>query len=230
MKWKGLTISLTALGYDWLYPAWTAAERSTLTTYLVSKGLNSQSNNYSNNIGMINDGGYIMAALAVGTANESVAEPDLAQAVSQLAGKVNQFNANAGAWLETTLSPAITGVNPDHAFRGPTNSSPGGFQEVATLRENWTDTRATFVGGMGGTYMSHGMLQSGTFQLSARGVKWFVDFKSEGYDVPNHGTTTPTRAARIAGTTTAIGRRGIIASSSIRPRTLIASGTPRPRR
>lgn len=291
VKWKGLTISLTALGYDWLYPAWTATERTTLTNYLVTKGLNSQSNNYSNNIGMINDGGYIMASLAVGMVNEGAAEPDLSQGVSQLAGKVNQYNANACAWLEgtdygifakwgfapamesletalgssfavgrtaglsmarreplhiasntrqrftfsdvgtgshnavgwanwwarrfnalevydfsrqvgtsprsalvlpqTTLSPASVGLNPDQAYRGPADASPVVFQEVATLREKWTDTKATFVGGMGGTYMSHGMLQSGTFQMSARGVNWFQDLKSESYDAPNYNTITP---------------------------------------
>lgn len=295
VKWKGLTISLTALGYDWLYPAWTAAERTTLTNYLVTQGLNSQSNSYGNNIGMINDGGYIMASLSVGMVNEGAAEPDLSQGVSQLAGKVNQYNANAGAWLEgtdygifakwgfapamesletalgssfalgrtaglfmarreplhiasntrqrftfsdigtgshnavgwanwwarrfdalevydfsrqvgtsprsalvlpeTTLSPASVGLNPDQAYRGPADASPVVFQEVATLRQNWTDTKATFVGGMGGTYMSHGMLQSGTFQMSARGVKWFVDLSSESYDVPNHNGTTPVSGA-----------------------------------
>jgi autotransporter-associated beta strand protein len=59
------------------------------------------------------------------------------------------------------------------------------------MRQNWTDSKATFVGGMGGTYESHGHLQSGTFQLSARGVKWFIDLSSENYDVKNHNTTTP---------------------------------------
>lgn len=292
-KWKGLTISLTALGYDWLYPAWTAAERTTLMNYLVKRGLDYQSNilSFGPNIGMINDSGFIMAALAVGTGNESAAEADLSQAVSQLAGKLNHFNANSGAWLEgtdygifakwgfapgmesletalgssfglsrtaglhtaareplhiasntrqrftfsdvgtashnavgwanwwarrfdalevydfsrlvgnsarsalvlpeTTLPPASAGLNPDRAFRGPVDSSPGLFQDVVTLRENWTDSKATFVGGMGGTYMAHGMLQSGTFQMSARGVNWFVDLKSEGYSIPNHNVTQP---------------------------------------
>ena len=69
------------------------------------------------------------------------------------------------------------GLESRHAFRGPADSIGRLFQEVVTLRENWTDTKATFVGGMGGTYTSHGMLQSGTFQLSARGVKWFVGFE-----------------------------------------------------
>lgn len=92
---------------------------------------------------------------------------------------------------ETTISPAAAGLNPDTAFHGPADSINKVFQEVVTLRENWTDTKATFVGGMGGTFFDHGHLQSGTFQISARGVKWFVDLTSEDYSVPNHNTTTP---------------------------------------
>jgi autotransporter-associated beta strand protein len=93
---------------------------------------------------------------------------------------------------ETTISPASSGLPPDCAFRGPADSAGGYFQEVVTLRENWSDTKATFVGGMGGTATyGHAALQSGTFQLCARGVNWFVDLKSESYDVPNHNTTTP---------------------------------------
>ncbi len=98
---------------------------------------------------------------------------------------------NALTLPEATLSPASTGMNPDTAFRGPADASGGDFCEVVTMRQNWTDSKATFVGGMGGTYDSHGHLQSGTFQLSARGVKWFVDLTSEDYSVPNHNTTTP---------------------------------------
>lgn len=98
---------------------------------------------------------------------------------------------NALTLPETTISPSAAGLNPDTAFRGPVDSTNKLFQEVVTLRQNWTDSKATFVGGMGGTYYDHGMLQSGTFQLSARGVKWFQDLSSESYDVPNHNTTTP---------------------------------------
>ena len=98
---------------------------------------------------------------------------------------------NALTLPETTLSPSTSGFNPDTAFRGPADSVGGDFSEVVTMRQNWTDTKATFVGGMGGTYDSHGHLQSGTFQLAARGVKWFVDLSSEDYGVPNHNVTTP---------------------------------------
>lgn len=103
---------------------------------------------------------------------------------------------NALTLPETTISPATAGLNPDTAFRGPVDSTNKLFQEVVTLRQNWTDSKATFVGGMGGTYYDHGMLQSGTFQLCARGVKWFQDLSSEDYSVPNHNTTTPNANGR----------------------------------
>ena len=292
VKWKGFTLRQIAYAYDWLYPYWDTTRRATLLNFLVTKGLNSQSNTYGNNIGILNDSGYIMAALAVGTANEGAAEPDLSQAVNQLVQKIDSWEPNGGAWFEstdygifaklgladamqsietslgssfgagrvpgfftarrepltiasnsrqrftfsdigtgsnnvmgwanwwarrydapevfdfgrqvgtstwnalmlpeTTMTPAQAGINPDTCFHGPADCvEKASMQHVATLRQNWTDPKATWVGGMGGTYMSHGMLQSGTFQLSARGVNWFVDLKSESYSVPNHGTTTP---------------------------------------
>lgn len=292
VKWKGHTLRSIAFAYDWLYPYWDATRRATLLNFIVNQGLNSQSNNYSNNIGILNDSGFIQAALAVGMGNEAQAEPDLSQAVSQLMQKIDQWEPNGGAWLEgtdygilaklglsdgmhamdtalgstfgigrtpgfftvrnepltiasntrqrftfsdvgtgsnagmglgnwwgrrfnahevfdysrqagnstwnalilpeTTNSPSQAGLNPDTCFHGPADCVEKALmQHVVTLRENWTDSKATWVGGMGGTYMSHGMLQSGTFQMSARGVKWFVDLSSESYEVPNHNTTTP---------------------------------------
>jgi autotransporter-associated beta strand protein len=296
VKWKGYTLRQLAYAYDWLYPYWDSTRRTNLLNFIVTSGFNSQGNSYGNNIGILNDSGFIMAALAVGTGNEGAAEPDLSQAVSQLAQKIDQWEPNAGAWLEgtdygifaklgladamqsietalgssfglgrvpgfftarrepltimsntrqrftfsdvgtgsnvpmgwgnwwarrydalevfdfsrqsgnstwnalllpeTTSSPASVGLNPDTCFQGPAEAVEKSLmQHVATLRQNWTDSKATFVGGMGGTYMSHGMLQSGTFQLSARGVNWFVDLKSESYDVPNHNGTTPVAGA-----------------------------------
>ena len=296
VKWKGFTLRQVAYAYDWLYPYWDNTRRTNLLNFMVTKGLNSQANAYGNNIGILNDSGFIMTALAVGTGNEGAAEPDLSQAVSQLVQKLDQWEPNAGAWLEgtdygilaklgladamqsietslgssfgvgripgfstarrepltiasntrqrftfsdvgtgsnnpmgwanwwarrfnalevfdfgrlvgnstwnalllpeTTTSPAQAGLNPDTCFQGPADAVEKALmQHVATFRENWPDTKATFVGGLGGTYMSHGMLQSGTFQMSARGVNWFVDLKSESYDVPNHGGTTPVAGA-----------------------------------
>ncbi len=295
VKWKGFTLRQLAFAYDWLYPYWDSTRRATLLNFLVTKGLNSQANTYGNNIGILNDSGFIQTALAVGTGNEGAAEPDLSQAVNQLVQKINQWEPNNGAWHEgtdygtlaklglgdgmlsmetalgstfgvsripgfftarreplsiasntrqrftfsdigtgsnnmmgwanwwarrfdapetydfsrqvgnstwnallvpeTTISPAQGQIHPDQCFIGPADSSYKGFQYVATMRHNWSDPKATFVGGMGGTYMSHGMLQSGTFQLSARGVKWFVDLSSESYSVPSHNITTPRSGA-----------------------------------
>lgn len=294
-KWKGFTLRQLAFGYDWLHPYWDATRRTTLVNFLINSGLNYQSNAYGNNIGILNDSGFMLASIAVGMANEGKGESNLSKAVGQLVQKIDQWEPNNGAWLEgtdygifaklgladamqsietalgssfgigrlpgfstarrepltiasntrqrftfsdvgtgsnnamgwanwwarrydalevfdfsrlvgnstwnslllpeTTTSPAQAFVNPDTGFHGPADSVDKSYQHVATLRENWTDTKATFVGGMGGTYMSHGMLQSGTFQLSARGVNWFVDLKSEAYDVPNHNGTTPVSGA-----------------------------------
>jgi autotransporter-associated beta strand protein len=291
VKWKGFTLRSLSYAYDWLYPYWDDTQRTTMLNFLINRGLNRQTNHYGNNIGILNDSGFILASLAVGTGNESAAEADLAQAVTQLERKIDQWEPNNGVWLEgtdygifaklgladgmlsmetalgstfsasrvpgffttrreplsiasnirqrftfsdvgtgsnnpmgwanwwarrfdapevydfsrqignstwnallvpeTTISPAQAQLQPDQCFIGPADGLEKGFQHVATLRQNWSDSRATFVGGMGGTYMSHGMLQSGTFQLSARGVNWFVDLKSEGYDIPNHNSTTP---------------------------------------
>ena len=292
IKWKGFTLRQVAYAYDWLYPYWDSTRRTTLLNFLVTKGLNSQANTYGNNIGILNDSGFIMTALAVGTGNEGAAEPDLSQAVNQLVQKIDSWEPNAGAWHEgtdygilaklgladgmqsietslgssfgvgrvpgfftarrepltiasntrqrftfsdigtgsnnmmgwanwwarrydalevfdfgrqvgnstwnalmlpeTTSSPASVGMNPDTCFHGPADCvEKTSMQHVATLREKWTDSKATWVGGLGGTYMSHGMLQSGSFQMSARGVNWFVDLKSEDYGVPNHNITTP---------------------------------------
>ena len=110
--------------------------------------------------------------------------------------QVGNSTWNALLVPETTISPAQSQLHPDQCYIGPADCvEKAGMQHVATLRENWIDSKATFVGGMGGTYMSHGMLQSGTFQLCARGVKWFVDLSSESYDVPNHNVSTPSSGA-----------------------------------
>ena len=290
--WKGVEDGVQAIGYDWLYPYWSQARKDAMTNAMVVKGFNpGWTDSYGNNIGVIINAGHLLATLAVGTANESVAESKLGSAVGRLNNKIDKWDANAGAWYEgtdygiftkwglgpgmngmetalgstwglsrirgvstaareplyiasntrtrftfsdigtgsevamgwetwwahrfnapegfdwsrqignspfnallvpeTTVSPPTTGLPLDCAFRGPADSAGPYFQEVVTLRENWSDTKATFVGGMGGTYFSHGMLQSGTFQISARGQQWFINLSSEDYGVPNHNVTTP---------------------------------------
>lgn len=290
-QWSGVENGVIAVGYDWLYPYWSQARKDAMTARMIT-GLNAGwSDSYTNNIGVIINGGHMEAALALGLVSESTAESKLSTTIGRLNPKVDKWNANAGAWYEgtdygiftkwgfgqampalemalgstfglskivgissaakepltiasntrqrmtfsdigtgseaaigwanwfarrfnaletfdysrqignsplnaltlpeTTLSPTSTGMNPDSAFRGPADSVGGDFSEVVTMRQNWTDSKATFVGGLGGTYDSHGHLQSGSFQLAARGVKWFIDLSSEDYGVTNHNTTTP---------------------------------------
>jgi len=289
--WKGVENGVVAIGYDWLYPYWSQSRKTAMTNKMVSGFNSGWTDSYSNNIGVIINGGHLEAMLAVGLVNEAAAEGKMGTAISRLNTKVNRWNANAGAWYEgtdygiftkwgfgqampamemalgstfglskivgisstakepltiasnnrqrftfsdvgtgseaaigwanwfarrynaletfdysrqvgqsplnaltlpeTTLSPSEAGMNPDTAFRGPADAAGGDLCEVVTMRQNWTDPKATFIGGMGGTYESHGHLQSGTFQLSARGVKWFIDLSSESYSVKNHNTTTP---------------------------------------
>lgn len=289
--WKGVTNGVVAIGYDWFFPYWSQARRTTMTNKMVSGFNGGWTDSYKNNIGVLINCGHLEAMLAVGLVNEAAAEGKIGSAIGRLNSKVDKWNANAGAWYEgtdygiftkwgfgqampamemslgstfglsrivgisatakepltiasntrqrftfsdvgtgshaatgwanwfarrynapetydysrqigqsalnalflpeTTLSPTSTGMNPDKAFRGPADASGGDFCEVVTMRQNWTDSKATFVGGMGGTFESHGHLQSGTFQLSARGVKWFIDLSSEDYGVANHNTTTP---------------------------------------
>lgn len=293
--WKGLENGVIATGFDWLYPYWSTARKTAMIDCMVNKGFaGGWTDRYDNNIGVILNSGHLMAAVAVGLENETVAESSLALAIQRLRPKIDRWAANAGAWFEgtgygiftkwnlgqampametalgstfdlgrsiglhtaakepltiasntrqrftfsdigtashgpvgwanwwgrrynapevydysrqignsplsalflpeTTVSPAAAGMNPDTAYRGPVDSptsSSANFQEVVTLRENWTDAKATFVGGLGGTYMAHGMLQSGSFQLYARGLSWFVDLSSETYNQPGWTTSKP---------------------------------------
>ncbi len=285
--WKGVENGVVAIGYDWLYPYWSQTRKDAMVACMVNKGFGpGWTNSYTNNIGVIVSSGHLMAALAVGTLNESASENAIATAISRLSARIEKFNANSGAWYEgtdygiftkwglgqampsmehalgstfglsrvpgvsnparepltiasntrqrftfsdigtgseaalgwanwwarrfnaletfdysrqignsplnaltlpeTTISPAAAGLNPDTAFRGPVDSTNKLFQEVVTLRENWTDSKATFVGALGGTYQDHGHLQSGSFQLWARGVKWFQDLTSEDYASPQN--------------------------------------------
>ena len=87
---------------------------------------------------------------------------------------------------ETSPSQKVTQPPPDTLFRGPFDSFSGKFQEVVTLRGDWTNGNGTFVGTLGGSakYGAHDMLQSGSFQINAGGKSWFRDLGSDNYDAP----------------------------------------------
>jgi autotransporter-associated beta strand protein len=294
--WKGVENGVVAIGFDWLHPFWSPAQRAEMINCMINKGLaGGWTDRYANNIGIIINSGHLMATLAIGTDNESVAESNAMTAIQRLRPKIDKWAVNSGAWYEgtgygiftkwnlgqampamevslggtfdlgrsigihttarepltistntrqrfsfsdvgtpsqaatgwanwwarrydapevydysrrignsplnalfipeTTTSPSAAGLNPDTAFIGPVDSPTTNLnanaQDVVTLRENWTDPKATFIGGLGGTYGAHGMLQSGSFQLFASGVNWFVDLSSETYNQPGWITTTP---------------------------------------
>ncbi len=92
---------------------------------------------------------------------------------------------------ETSPSHLTTQPPPDMYFRGPIDGTNTAFKEIVTLRENWNDPNATFVGTVGGAgAFAHGMLEDGTFQINARGLRWFSNLSSDDYEAPGYFDTT----------------------------------------
>ncbi len=57
-----------------------------------------------------------------------------------------------------------------------------GANPVALMRSSWTDPNAVFVGFKGGTASSsHAHMDAGSFVMEADGVRWAMDFGSQGY-------------------------------------------------
>lgn len=94
-------------------------------------------------------------------------------------------------WDDHAASLTDLGAQPDMAFHGEAGTA---FQpqEMVTLRGNWTDSRATFVGCKGGEMgASHGNLDAGTFVLDALGKRWFHDLGGDDYALPGYFSSTP---------------------------------------
>ena len=91
---------------------------------------------------------------------------------------------------ETSPSHLASQPPPDMYFRGPVDSADGAFKEIVTLRGNWDDPNATFVGTVGGAgNFAHGLLEDGTFQINARGLRWFSNLSSDDYEAPGYFRT-----------------------------------------
>jgi hypothetical protein len=59
--------------------------------------------------------------------------------------------------------------------------------EVATLRSDWTDPKALFVGVQAGSNrVSHNHLDLGSFVLDALGERWVVDLGADNYNLPGY--------------------------------------------
>ncbi len=88
---------------------------------------------------------------------------------------------------ETSPDHRVTQPPPDLYFRGPIDSTNTAFKEIVTMRGNWDDPNATFVGTVGGAgSFAHGMLEDGTFQINARGKSWFSNLSSDDYEAPGY--------------------------------------------
>ncbi len=62
-----------------------------------------------------------------------------------------------------------------------------GVQDIVTMRSDWGDRDAVFVGFKGGNNRaSHGHLDIGSFVLDAGGVRWGVDLGSDNYNMPGY--------------------------------------------
>jgi hypothetical protein len=62
-----------------------------------------------------------------------------------------------------------------------------GIQDVVTMRTDWNDPDAWFVGFKGGdNKANHGQLDIGTFVLDAFGVRWASDLGADDYNMPGY--------------------------------------------
>jgi len=94
-------------------------------------------------------------------------------------------------WNDQTTSAAAAGLSPDYVFHGEAGTA---FKplEAVTLRGNWTDSRATYVGCKGGWVgADHGNLDGGDFVLDALGKRWFQELSSDDYALSGYFTNTP---------------------------------------
>ncbi len=94
-------------------------------------------------------------------------------------------------WDDRAVSLTDLDAQPDMAFHGEAGTA---FQpqEMVTLRGNWSDSRATFIGCKGGEMgAAHGNLDAGTFVLDALGKRWFHDLGGDDYALPGYFSDTP---------------------------------------
>ncbi len=83
-------------------------------------------------------------------------------------------------WGAAWLDHPPTAVNPPLAkyFRG---------KEIVSLRSDWNDSQATFVGFKGGdNKMNHAHLDLGSFVMDASGERWAIDLGSDDYNLPGY--------------------------------------------
>ena len=119
----------------------------------------------------------------------------------QLFWFARRFNDPLSAWHQrtngsgTTLdllwydargaAPGTVEFRSDVQYRGDTSAYA--TQDVATMRSDWNDASATFVGFKAGKVGdSHGHLDAGSFVLDALGKRWFHDLGADDYALPGY--------------------------------------------
>ena len=119
----------------------------------------------------------------------------------QLFWYARRFNDPLLAWHERTngsatpldllwydargVAPGALDVRSDVLYRGDTTAYA--TQDVVTLRTDWNDADATFVGFKAGKVGdSHGHLDAGSFVLDALGQRWFYDLGGDDYALPDY--------------------------------------------
>ncbi len=97
-----------AIGYDWMYDAFTADDRAQIRRALIEKGLQPAQQEYANRVSwtrathnwnIVCNGGIAMACLAIGDEEPGLAGTLLAQALSSLPRAIASY-APGGAWIE----------------------------------------------------------------------------------------------------------------------------------
>ncbi|TCO94709.1 autotransporter-associated beta strand protein [Chthoniobacter flavus] len=99
-----------ALGYDWFYNYWTQAQRDTIRTAIINKGLAAGQTQYTsdawwsrstgNNWNLVCNGGLALGALAIADENVTQSEDVLNRALNSLRPVMSHFTADDGAWYE----------------------------------------------------------------------------------------------------------------------------------
>jgi autotransporter-associated beta strand protein len=94
-------------------------------------------------------------------------------------------------WTDAPTSVAASGLTPDMAFHGE-NGTAYKPVELVTMRTNWSDTRATYLGCKGGWMgADHGNFDGGSFVLDALGKRWFQDLGGDDYALSGYFNGTP---------------------------------------
>ncbi len=94
-------------------------------------------------------------------------------------------------WQDQPVSVASAGFAPDFGFHGE-NSTSYLPVELVTMRTNWTDSRATFLGSKGGWMgADHGNFDAGSFVLDALGKRWFRELGGDNYGLSGYFSSAP---------------------------------------